>query len=146
MVSRIQPFIIGYSPEVWVSSDMRFAYRGLRASRSSSSSARRTIRAERRKPYRLVRSLVARKRCALTSEVQSRISLVLATALSPSPAGFLPGENYAWAAGFLDNVVIYDNMNYVRSVNWRTANDPKDTTRFMDQGGTEGIRDVSGRG
>ena len=28
----------------------------------------------------------------------------------------------------------------------KTVDDPKDTAHFMDQGGTEGIRDVPGRG
>ncbi len=37
---------------------------------------------------------------------------------------------------FLTNVVIVDNMERNAVA---TANDPKDTARFMDQGGTERI-------
>jgi hypothetical protein len=52
--SRIRPFITGYSPGALASSDTRFVYLGPPGFRSSSSSARRTIRAEKQKPYKLV--------------------------------------------------------------------------------------------
>jgi hypothetical protein len=50
----MQPFIVGYGPGVWSSSDMRFAYRELPGFRSSNSSVKRTISAEKQKPYKLV--------------------------------------------------------------------------------------------
>jgi hypothetical protein len=60
---RIRPFITGYSPGALASSDMRFAYLGPLGFRSSSSSARRTIRGEKQKPYNLaLRNLAVKMR------------------------------------------------------------------------------------
>jgi hypothetical protein len=66
-------FTSGYKEEVSTVSDTRFVCRGLLAYRSSSSSARRTIRAEKQKPYKLVsKKRAARKRCALVVRRISR--------------------------------------------------------------------------
>src|SRR5258708_5966254 len=47
---------------------------------------------------------------------------------------------------FLTNVVKYDNLRIKRGIRWRTANDARNTARFLVQGSTEGIRGLSGRG
>ena len=51
----------------------------------------------------------------------------------------------AGAIPCLTRVVIYDNVS-LRSAHRQRDDDPTDATRFLDQGGLEGLRDVPGRG